>query len=397
MMSLTNKFEKNVNKYIFSIFTYYILLPIKNYFIPKNILIFIKNGKEILKLNNNDINYINNINEIINYNNVIDYDYILFNINNVMYKKTNVTVSEYNQYNKLTDTNQFNNFYTFNKSDLFLMVKSINQFIKIYKDYNLNNCTQFLYYHFINDYKTNVSFLDCKLIYNDKMYPININNYILNNNNILSYEFIKYFIHNNTNLINEYFDKKHFFDNYKIYIMDDNISEFHIKNDNYISINKNDYIIIHKSINYENTIPNHYNYFNSTPIIDMSNNIIDCINCDNNDDSDNCKIESRDSDSYDGDQDDDEDHDKDDEVIEYDEDDENYIDDDRDDDGGDNDDNYSDDNENYSDDDSDDDSDDENDDENDDESDDDGDDDNKANENVNVILDMWNFFIYHYI
>jgi hypothetical protein len=295
-MSIVNKLEKTMNNYIFSSLTYYIVLPVKNYFTPKNILIFIKDGKEILKLNNNDMNHINNISEnmnnIIYYDNTIDYDYILFNINNINYKKTNITVNEYNKYNqpnKLNNDNQLNEYCKFNKNELFIILKSINEFIKIYKNYNLNDCSQFLYYILNNDYKSTVSFLDCKLIYNDKMYPINVNNYMLNNNNILSYEFIKHFIYTNTDLITDSFDKKHFFDNYKIYIMNDNICEFHIKNNNYISINKNNYVILHKSINYENTNSNEDNYLHSTSsIIDISNNIIDCIKCDDNDDSDNC-------------------------------------------------------------------------------------------------------------
>lgn len=279
-----------IQKYIFNPLNNNFILPIKTFLYDKKTLIIIENGKEVniltLKMFNDRI--ITNNFLINNYD--ISCDFIIFNTNNIS--------------NKYRFENDYNNFY---KKNSIILCDNINDFIEIYNNYNFNNLTEIEKYYelFKEHFKTNVSFLVCNLIYNNNCYQIDINPFILYNNKILTYNFIKWYILNYTDIAtNNNFNERDFFNNYKINIMDDNICEIIINNSNYILIKKNKYIICHTydelidedTDDNSNICNNSDNDDNNSNICNYSDNNSNNSNNDSNSDIDSDS--NNDSDSY---------------------------------------------------------------------------------------------------
>lgn len=225
----------NYNKYIYFPVQNNLCIPIKNYFYSKNVLTFVNNGNEIFKLNlnmfHNEMYISNKYNPYYNFS----YDFIFLNINNL--------------YNKIS----YHDNYSSNKNNSIMIYNNSIDLLKTYNTFELNrfNRNYNKYKKFRDYFKTNVKFLVCNLMYNNNCYPIDINPYIVYNNKILTYNFIKWYIINHTDITKEpNFNLNHFFDTYKIYIMDDNICEIYIHKSNYIMIEKNTYVTCHDYIEF---------------------------------------------------------------------------------------------------------------------------------------------------
>lgn len=210
---------------------------------------FIKNGLIIyeLFLNNDSIVNINNILPDHIKNNDIKYDFILYNYLSVE-EENKIYAIRYNNYNELVD-----NKLTFEKSD--------------------------------------VSFLNTILVYNEKWYEINLNtkniSYCIENNFLLDNYFIKYYI-------NKYFNfKLGPYEDYTIVILDNACNTINLKKYDYIILNSNDYKAI-----YNDTTINITEELDNKIIDENSSTRSECVSLSHINSNENLNSENLNDDNY---------------------------------------------------------------------------------------------------
>lgn len=103
--------------------------------------------------------------------------------------------------------------------------------------------------------KSNVKFLACEIVINDKTYEINCDNYYITGNKLFDMTFINMYMNNNYNLlVNE--------SNYKVKLINEDFTVIELDDTKHLILNENDYTIICKTED-ATTSPIHNNDENS--------------------------------------------------------------------------------------------------------------------------------------